>query len=86
MKGPRFEVYRSRDGWRWRLRARNGRVIATGESHTRERDALRAAMSDLDSESAYRRRVVEHAHEIRRLAIDHGIPADELPPFPPRTP
>ena len=52
----------------------------------RERDALRAAMSDLDSESAYRRRVVEHAHEIRRIAIDHGIHADDLPPFPPRTP
>ena len=45
MNAPRFEVYRSRDGWRWRLRARNGRVIATGESHTRERDALRAAVT-----------------------------------------
>ena len=45
MNAPRFEVYRSRDGWRWRLRARNCRVIATGESHTRERDALRAAVT-----------------------------------------
>ena len=45
MKGPRFEAYRSRDGWRWRLRARNGRVIAVGESHTRERDAMRAAVT-----------------------------------------
>lgn len=52
----------------------------------RERAALRAAMTDLDSEAAYRRRVVEHAHEIRRIAIDHGIPAEDLPPFPPRTP
>ena len=51
MKGPRFEVYRSRDGWRWRLRARNCRVIATGESHTRERDALRAAMTVADAAS-----------------------------------
>ena len=45
MNAPRFEVYRSRDGWRWRLRARNGRIIAVGESHTRERDALRAAVT-----------------------------------------
>ena len=45
MTGPRFEVYKARDGWRWRLRARNGRIIATGESHTRERDALRAAVT-----------------------------------------
>ena len=52
----------------------------------RERAALRAAMSDLDSEAAYRRRVVEHAHEIRRIAIDHGIHIEDLPPFPPRTP
>lgn len=51
MKGPRFEVYRSRDGWRWRLRARNGRIIAVGESHTRERDALRAAMTVADAAS-----------------------------------
>lgn len=45
MNATRFEVYRSRDGWRWRLRARNGRVIAVGESHTRERDAMRAAVT-----------------------------------------
>ena len=42
MKSAKFEVYKARDGWRWRLRARNGRIIAQGESHTRERDAWRA--------------------------------------------
>ena len=42
MKRPRFEVYRAKDGWRWRLKAANGRTIATGEAHTRERDADRA--------------------------------------------
>lgn len=43
MKAPRFEVYQDRRGeWRWRLRARNGRIIAQGEGHTRERDAWRA--------------------------------------------
>lgn len=43
MKAPRFEVYKARDGWRWRLKAANGRVLCSGEAHTRERDAWRAA-------------------------------------------
>lgn len=42
MKQPRFEVYRAKDGHRWRLIAANGRVLATGEAHTREADAYRA--------------------------------------------
>lgn len=28
--------------WRWHLQAANGRVLAQGESHSRERDARRA--------------------------------------------
>lgn len=28
--------------WRWRLKADNGEIIATGESHTRREDAERA--------------------------------------------
>jgi len=43
MKAPRFEVYKARDGWRWRLVAANGRIVATGEAHTRKADAIRAA-------------------------------------------
>lgn len=39
---PRFVVYEAKDGYRWRLIAANGRIIATGEAHTRERDAWRA--------------------------------------------
>ena len=42
-RSPRFEVYQARDGWRWRLRAANGRIVATGEAHTRKADAIRAA-------------------------------------------
>jgi uncharacterized protein YegP (UPF0339 family) len=42
MKRPKFVVYRSKDGWRWRLKSANGRVLASGEAHTRERDADRA--------------------------------------------
>jgi uncharacterized protein YegP (UPF0339 family) len=34
----RYELYRSTDGWRWRLRAANGEIVASGESY-RNRDA-----------------------------------------------
>ena len=33
-----FDVYRARDGWRWRLFARNGRVVA-GSSLAYDRKA-----------------------------------------------
>lgn len=42
MKTARFEVYKAKDGFRFRLIAANGRIIASGEGHTRERDAWRA--------------------------------------------
>ena len=40
---PKFEVYPAADGYRWRLKASNGRIVATGEAHTRKADAIRAA-------------------------------------------
>ena len=49
MRRPKFTVYQSRDGWRWRLTAANGRIIATGEAHTRERDAWRALRTVADT-------------------------------------
>lgn len=43
---PTVQVYRDvSGGWRWRLRASNGRIVAQGEAHTRRRDAVRAANS-----------------------------------------
>jgi uncharacterized protein YegP (UPF0339 family) len=41
---PRFELYRDTAGeWRWRLVARNGRVIAdSGEGYTRRSGAEKA--------------------------------------------
>lgn len=34
-----FEIYKARDGWRWRVKARNGRIIAeSGEAYTRKYD------------------------------------------------
>lgn len=55
MKQPRFEVYPDKaGGYRWRLVAANGRVLAHGEAHTRERDAWRAV--DTVREAAARAR------------------------------
>lgn len=42
----KFEVYKSRKQWRWRLKARNGKIIATsGESYTRRAGALKGVRS-----------------------------------------
>jgi uncharacterized protein YegP (UPF0339 family) len=30
------------NGWRWRVKARNGEIVAQGEAHTNEADAVRA--------------------------------------------
>lgn len=48
MSDPRFQVYRAADVWRWRLIAANGRIVATGEAHTRKRDAVRACQRIAD--------------------------------------
>ena len=43
VKAPKFHVYQDEQGaWRWHLKAANGRIVAQGEAHTRERDAWRA--------------------------------------------
>lgn len=46
----RTEVYEDQGGqWRWRLRARNGRIVAvSGEGFTREADARRSLQRLLD--------------------------------------
>jgi len=46
VKDPRFTVYQDKAGaWRWRLQAANNRVLASGEAHTRKRDAERAVQT-----------------------------------------
>ena len=36
-KAPKFEVYKARDGWRWRLRAGNNAITAeSGEAYVRK--------------------------------------------------
>lgn len=37
------EVYRAADGWRFRIKAANGEVIAMGEAYADKRDAFAAA-------------------------------------------
>lgn len=39
---PKFVIKKAKDGHRWRLVAGNGRIVATGEAHGSEHDALRA--------------------------------------------
>lgn len=41
MKTPKFEVYKAKDGYRWRLKARNGKIVASGEGYKTKRAAMR---------------------------------------------
>ena len=42
MKRPKIEIYRAKDGHRWRLRAANGKILAdSGEAYTRKSDAAK---------------------------------------------
>lgn len=35
MREPKVTIYHAKDGWRWRLRAANGRIVAeSGEAYT----------------------------------------------------
>lgn len=43
MRVAHVQIYRDRArGFRWRLRAANGRIVAQGEGHPRRADAIRA--------------------------------------------
>lgn len=37
------EIYRSRKAWRFRLKGRNGEIVAQGQAYTRRADAKRGA-------------------------------------------
>ncbi|MFZ1258536.1 MAG: DUF1508 domain-containing protein [Candidatus Saccharimonas sp.] len=37
----KFEVYKSKNGYRWRLKAGNGEVVATGEEYTTKDGAVK---------------------------------------------
>lgn len=55
MKTAVFEVYQDRKkGWRWRLIAKNNRIIAIGEAHTRKADAERAVRTVVQTAKAFK--------------------------------
>ena len=54
MKTPVLEVYKAKDGWRWRLIAKNNRIIATGEAHTRKGDAERAVRTVVETAKVFK--------------------------------
>lgn len=42
-KNLRVDVWQSKDGWRWRVKARNGKIVATaGEAFASKSNAKRA--------------------------------------------
>lgn len=40
MRVARYEVYQAPDGWRWRLKAANSEIVASGEAYKRRQGAL----------------------------------------------
>ena len=39
----KVELFKGADGWRWRLRASNGEILATSEAYTDKRNAVETA-------------------------------------------
>lgn len=48
---PYFDIYQDKGGdWRWRLRARNGRIVAdSAEGYASKRNAHRAVATTVDT-------------------------------------
>lgn len=63
------------------LTGRAGREKARVQELIDERDT---AENERDEEAAYRRKVEEMASTLRRLALEAGVPTDELPAWPTR--
>lgn len=38
----KFEIYKVKKQWRWRLRAENGEIIASGEAYKNKSDCTKA--------------------------------------------
>ena len=36
-----IEIYKSKDGWRWRVKGKNGEIVASGEAYSSRSSALR---------------------------------------------
>jgi uncharacterized protein len=61
----RFEIYKSKGEWRWRLKARNGEVIANGEGYKNKIDcrAIVAQIQSLNTRMASVEELVEEEPE-----------------------
>ena len=73
----KFEVYKDRSGkFRFRLKASNGQVVATGEAYETKAAAKRAANRSCERRPALRsrkpiRRVLARQHRLRRRPGGH---------------
>jgi len=60
------------------------KAIRSGRARE-EKQRNRLALSQLEEEMTFRRRLQEHISVLRRLLIDMGFPEDKLPTLPVRT-
>lgn len=68
-----------RSGEHTREKERNQDALSQRDRAVKDRDdALRL----LDREATRRRVIAEYASTLRRVAIEHGVPTDDLPPWP----
>jgi len=58
-----YEYYLAPDGWRWRLKARNGRIIADGAEAYSSEAAIRRAMWNLNEGIIFAGRPLEMIKE-----------------------
>lgn len=41
----RFDSYKAKDGWRWRMKSKTGRILCDGsEAYSRKHDCMRAIL------------------------------------------
>ncbi len=59
----RFEVYEANDDWRWRLIARNGEIVATGEGYKTCNGAIRGTEAMRRAAAQAKVKVLEMARE-----------------------
>lgn len=43
-----IEIYRAPDGWRWRIKGKNGQVMASGEAYASRSNAVRGVTDLID--------------------------------------
>lgn len=45
MKNYKIELYTGKDGWRWRVKSRNGKILAFSEAYKTRQAALKTALA-----------------------------------------